>query len=109
MPTAREILLQQVLDLAEWCGWRCYHQRPARTLHGGWKTALMGSPGFPDLTMVRPPRLIMAEIKSPGDKPTADQQAWLDELVGVPGIEAYCWWPKDWDQIVTILQRETTR
>jgi hypothetical protein len=103
MSSAREVLLQQVIDLAQVCGWRCYHPRPARTLRG-WKTALQGSPGYVDLTLCRPPRLIMAEIKRPGDAPTMDQRLWLEQLAQVPGVEVFLWFPKDWDSIIQVLR-----
>src|SRR5262245_42102129 len=47
-----EALLRQILQLARLWGWASYHQRPARTARG-WRTALSGCAGFPDLVLVR--------------------------------------------------------
>lgn len=60
-------------------------------------------PGFPDLVMVRPPRLIFAELKREGEKPREDQWDWLNDLSAVPGIEVYFWTPSCWDDIEGIL------
>ena len=62
-----------------------------------------------DLTAVRPPRLILAEVKSPWDRLTPDQREWLAQLAQVPGIEVYLWYPKDWQTIVQVLQRKGER
>src|SRR5665213_1836630 len=55
---------RRVLDLAQLCGWRVAHFRPARTATG-WRTAVEADGvGYPDLTMVRDGRLLFAELKS---------------------------------------------
>ena len=41
-------LLTAVLELAKFAGWRVCHFRPARTAMG-WKTAIQGHKGWPDL------------------------------------------------------------
>jgi len=113
--------LLQVIDLAHIYHWRVAHFRPARTADG-WRTAVSGDGvGFPDLVMVRPPRLIFAELKSEKGKTTNEQGAWLEDLrrcrtkarvVGLksdPGvvadiIEVYLWRPGDFDKILEILK-----
>ena len=57
-------LQDAVMEMAKLLGWRCVHFRPARTLHGEWRTAIEGHAGFPDLVLLRPPRLVFAELKS---------------------------------------------
>ena len=60
-----------VIEYAELHGWRVYHTHDSRRSQAG----------FPDLTMVRAePRLIFAELKSEGGKPTDEQTAWLLDL-----------------------------
>ena len=60
----------QVKHLAKLFGWRYYHTW--RSIH---------SPaGFPDTVMVRPPRLIFAELKSEKGKLTPEQEAWIEDL-----------------------------
>ncbi len=51
--------------------------------------------GWPDLVLIRGSRIIMAELKRDGGKPTMDQLRVLGVLSMV--AEAYCWTPKDWD------------
>ena len=97
--------LGQVLKLAKLCGWRRAHFRPARLADGSWRTAVQGDgKGFPDLVLIKPPRLIFAELKKDKEYPTDDQAAWLADLERVPGIMACIWRPKDFDKIVLILQ-----
>jgi hypothetical protein len=108
MQVSEDEFLQQILEVAVLYQWRCHHQRPARTKHG-WRSAVQGHPGWVDLVLCRPPRLIMAELKVRNRRPTTDQRIWLALLAQVPGVEVYCWWPKDLEEIVKILRREATR
>jgi len=66
-------------DLLNIYKWRWCHFRTART-KDSWRTALSGDKGFPDYIAVRPPRLLIAELKSEDGKLTDDQQLWLDAL-----------------------------
>lgn len=93
----------RVVDLAMLMGYRIAHFRPAQTAKG-WRTAMSGSPGWPDLVLLRPPRLILAELKVKA-KVGPDQQEWLDQLGAVPGVEVYTWRPADWDDVIDILRR----
>ena len=88
---------QMVLDLAGYLGWTCYHTFDSRR----------SQPGFPDLVLVRPPRLVFAELKSERGRTTPQQQEWLDLLEGTPA-ETYLWRPADWDAIRAILDRGWT-
>ena len=94
-------LQRTVIDLAEMLGWRAYHvakvkgQLRART-----------SPGFPDLVMVRAPRLVFAELKADGKYLTQDQKLWKEALEECEKPEVYGpWRPDDWDEIAATLQR----
>lgn len=93
-----------------------------------WRTPVQAEgAGFPDLVMVkgpvplyRPPesdtgydvtlalpgRVIVAELKAGRNKPTEDQQDWLDAFAAA-GVEAYLWHERDWQsgEIERILQR----
>jgi L-ascorbate metabolism protein UlaG (beta-lactamase superfamily) len=93
-----------VVSYAGWQGWkRIYHTYDSRR-----------SPeGFPDLVMVRPPRLVIAECKTEKGKVTAAQQAWLDDLLATqvhldsfafPTPEVYLWRPSDTDKIMELLK-----
>lgn len=67
-----------VLDLAGKMGWSCYHTFDSRRSQAG----------FPDVVMVKPPRLIFLELKVGKHQATDAQIAWLD-LIGQCGAEAY--------------------
>jgi len=97
---------QQVIDLARFLGYRVAHFRPAKT-DKGWRTPVSADgKGFPDLFLVRPGRLIVAEIKSETGKLSPEQEAWL-EAIDAGGGEAYCWRPSEWDNIVEVLTAST--
>lgn len=99
-----QALVEQILQFARITGWARLHIRPAQTEHG-WRTPIQGDgKGFPDLVLVRPPRLIVAESKRDGEKPTPEQEWWLDLFERIPGVEVYVWRPKQWDEIQRILQ-----
>lgn len=85
---------KHVIPLAEMFGWWVYHPTLSRWSARGW----------PDLAMVRPPRLVLAELKSEAGVVSADQQYVLDLLGQVPGIECYLWRPSDLDEIARLLR-----
>ena len=95
--------LNNVVDLAHLRGWKVHHSRPAWT-GVGWRTALQGDPGCPDLLLVRKPRVILSELKSEKGKISDVQTSWVEELKGCPGIELYLWRPDDWNEIVKMLR-----
>lgn len=102
-PGPETILCDQVLQLAATLGWRRVHFRPART-EAGWRTAFQGDRGFPDLVLVRPPELLVVELKSDRGPYQPGQQEWLADLAGA-GVETYTWRPRDFDTIVARLSR----
>ena len=80
------------------------HFRPAMSKRGRWITAVQGDgAGFPDLVLVRAPRVIFAELKSAKGKLSGDQEAWLLALAGTP-IESYVWRPAQIDEVERILK-----
>jgi hypothetical protein len=83
-----------VRDIAKAFGWRRYHTWLSKH----------SSAGFPDEVLLRPPRLVFAELKSERGKLSAEQAAWLEELRAVPGVEVYEWRPDDMDAIVEVLR-----
>ncbi len=51
--------------------------------------------GFPDDVIVGPTRMIYRELKRQKEKPSPDQQEWLDDLARV-GQDVGVWRPMDW-------------
>lgn len=85
---------QQVGDMAKLMGWLRYHTWLAKH-----------SPaGFPDEVLVRPPRLVFAELKSEDGTLSASQETWLTELAAT-GAEVYVWRPSMLDGIAECLRR----
>jgi hypothetical protein len=82
--------------------WRWCHFRPAMTRRG-WRTALSGSPGFPDIVAVRGNRILFLELKAEKGRLSDEQGRWLAAL-GAAGAEARCWRPSDWDAIEETLR-----
>ena len=88
--------LEQVKAVALTCGWRLYHTFDSRR----------SAAGFPDLVLVRPPRVIFAELKRQNGRVTIPQHMWFHDLDECPGVEVYIWKPSDWNEIVEVLRWE---
>lgn len=98
-------LQQRVEQMARFCGWLVYHP---------WRS-YKSETGFPDLVMVRPPRVIIAELKtmrgtlSKGKwnkrrtRYLLGQDDWKAAFEGCPGVEYYLWRPSDIDEIDRLL------
>lgn len=97
LPAITEKAFQaQVVTLARALGWRTYHTH----------FSFRSDTGYPDLTLVKPGRLIFAELKTEKGKATAHQEEWLEALREA-GAEAFLWRPSDWDSIVLTLGGQT--
>lgn len=90
-----------VLEWAKVYGWLRFHVRQSG--EGG--RNVQGDRGFPDLVLLKPPRLIFAELKVGRNKESAEQVQWLGWLLnlGCPEIAAYTWRPAQWSEILAIL------
>jgi hypothetical protein len=87
-------LTTYVRDVARLHGWRRYH---------AWLSKHSPA-GFPDEVLLRPPRLVFAELKSERGRLSDEQEAWLEELRAVPGVEVFVWRPADMDAIASVLR-----
>jgi hypothetical protein len=87
-------LLRNILDLALRLGFLIHHDRPARTATG-WRTAIQGTPGFPDLVLAHPDtrRCLVAELKSEKGRLEPFQKEWISAL---RPLGAIVWRPRDW-------------
>jgi len=95
--TERQFQDNQVIRLAEMLGYIVYHTHDSRRSNAG----------FPDLVMVHPDqpgRVIIAELKRVGGRPTDEQVIWLSLLNG-GRIESYLWDPRDYSEIEAVLMR----
>jgi VRR-NUC domain len=98
-PVSEKQFQAQVVELARISGWLTYHTFDSRR----------SAPGFPDLVLVRPPRLIFAELKSEVGKFRPEQRVWLEVLKGCQRVEARLRRPEDWRAIETLLCRRERR
>ena len=105
--TSEDDLLDKIVFYARLRHWLIHHDRPART-KDGWRTAIQGDRGFPDLILGRDRRLIVAELKDEDGKPTPGQEVWLamfrDVSDAAPHVKVYVWCPSDWPEIEEILR-----
>lgn len=86
-----------VEELAQWWAWRTFHDNDSRK----------NDRGLPDLIMVRPPRLIFAELKVGRGRMRTDQHRWARDLMRCHGnVEYHLWKPGDWFAILQSLAPE---
>lgn len=85
----------QVLEVAHLTGWRTYHTHDSRR----------SAPGWPDLALCRPPRLLLVELKTDVGRVSPAQAEWLEDLGRCAGVEVYIWRPADLDTVVATLRR----
>jgi hypothetical protein len=94
MPVTEKDLERFVKDAARTFGWRRYHTHRSDFSPAGW----------PDEALCRPPRLILAELKSEKAPTSPAQEEWLSDLRRVEVIEVHLWRPKDCDAIARIMR-----
>lgn len=94
MPAITERRFQrQVIEAAKLLGWRCY-----------WTWNSLHSPkGWPDLVLVRRPRVIFLELKGERTPVTDEQRDTIAELRAC-GQEALIARPSDWPLIERTLR-----
>jgi hypothetical protein len=85
---------RRVVKLAQLYGWVAWH-----TLDSTGTRA-----GELDLRLVRPPRVIFAELKSQHGRVRLEQAQTIALLEHCPGVEVFCWRPSDWEELVKVLR-----
>ena len=85
---------QQIINLCKVLGYDVYFT---------WRSIHSPS-GYPDLSIVKPPRLIFAELKIGKAKLTPFQEKWIQYFKDC-GVEAYVWRDYMWDEIVECLKK----
>jgi len=88
-----KLFMLRVKRRAEFLGWTVFH-----TLD-----SLGTRSGEPDLRMIRPPRYVLAELKSQHGRLSPSQREIKTKLEHCPGVEMYEWRPSDWEAIVRVL------
>lgn len=117
----------QVVGLALFYGWLVYHPPANRPDAKGRRQDV--TPGYPDLTMVRGPELIFAELKAERGRYGPGQETWLEALQEVAAgvaamdealdgaeldvasgttVDVYTWRPSQFDEVQARLARGRT-
>lgn len=88
-----------VVAFAALSGWTfSFHQLDSRGSNAG----------FPDLILMRPPELLVVELKAEKGRVTEAQSAWIEAFAAC-GVEARVFRPSDWDEIEARLRRAPSR
>lgn len=84
-----------VVKEAKRLGWLIYHTYDSRR----------SKEGFPDLCMVKPPRVVFVELKTDAksSQPTAKQKEWLTALKKSDELHTDLWRPADYDDAIEFL------
>lgn len=90
--TSEATFQRSIIGLAEMYGWLVYHTHDSRRSEAG----------FPDLTMARGDRLILAELKTKDGRMSDAQKTWRAAIENGPA-EYYLWRPADLEEIVATL------
>ena len=90
-----EAALQQLLtDAAELNGWLVFHDNDSRR----------NAAGFPDLVLVKPPRVLFLELKSETGRVRPEQHVWMDALSRTHTVSSAIIRPHHVDQVIAYLQ-----
>lgn len=94
LPITEKQMERQIADLARLFGWERAH---------AW-TSIHSPSGFPDDVLVRPPRIVMLELKSAKGKLTERQEKWGELLKACPQIEYRIIRPDDLESVAELLR-----
>ena len=98
-------LASQVEDLMDRFGWKWMHIKPSIMQSGKWATSMnKGGKGWLDYIAMRPPRIIVVELKDAYSKMTSEQKEWWALWEFLP-VELYLWRSKDIEEIMEILNQ----
>lgn len=96
---------RKVLSVAKLYGWEWYHPPAVDPRRVG---GTPYKPGWPDLVLAKPPRVLFVELKADGNYPTKDQKKWL-AMLDAAGLEVGVWWPKDLPTVMRVLGPQAER
>jgi hypothetical protein len=103
--TSEREFQRQVLELAALLGWKRAHFRNSQDPGGRWSTPVAAdAEGWPDLTLVRPPRILFLELKTERGRLSTAQVDWMELLGRCTGVEAHVVRPSDWAKVEQLLR-----
>ena len=100
---ARRLLLERMPE-RDWRQWTLDYARLRHWLAYFTWSSRHSPEGFPDLVLCRPPRLVLAELKSQRGRLTVEQQGWQDALSRVTEISNHVWRPTDMPIVEGLLR-----
>lgn len=92
-PISEAAFQAAIIQLATLAGWLCFHPYDSRR----------STPGYPDLNLCKPPRLLLMEVKTERGRVRPEQREWLAALAQCPGVEVALVRPSDWPMIEAAL------
>lgn len=92
-----------VIKAAWMAGWKYYHPPDNKPNAAGWSQKIVA--GFPDLVLVKPPKMMFVELKRETGETTEEQDEWLQAFRDC-GIVSYVWRPSQIVEILKILRGE---
>jgi hypothetical protein len=92
MKISEKEFMAMVIKRAKLGRWFVYHTHDSRR----------SVAGFPDLVLLRPPQIVVAELKVGKNRVTPEQNLWLN-LFEEAGVPAYVWRETDWNEIDEVL------
>ena len=84
-----------IVDVAEQCGWLVFHDNDSRR----------NNPGFPDLVLVKPPRVVFMELKSDKGTLRPEQQVWMGHLLECDTIASAVVRPEHLNLVIDYLRK----
>lgn len=95
-------LQADIMELARMTGWRLVHFHDSRRMvtRGG-KSFMIGdkdAKGFPDLLLLRPPSILVIEVKRELGKVEPEQEAWLQAWRDC-GVDVIVARPSNWEEV----------
>lgn len=99
----------QVEDLLNIGSWKWMHIKPSIMQSGRWASSMNeGGKGWLDYLALRPPRVLIFELKDDRTKMTPEQEEWWEfwELCKQENsnLELYLWRPRWIDEVVECLR-----
>lgn len=95
----------QITQLATTYGWKWVHFGDSRnTNKHGQQFGDKNAAGWPDLFLIRPPEIVVIEVKKELGTTTPNQDEWLD-LFRASGIDTYVSRPSSFEEVRARLTR----